>query len=202
MPYTLEEGSKLVKAARNAIELYLTINNFDRKIVEETIKEFNHKLGVFVTIEHYPTGTIRGSMGFSEPKEVLSKAIIDSAISSAGEDPNFVPVSHMEFEHMVIEVVLFDKSELINAKTEQGIKNSIKIGRDGLLLKYGYHEALILPKVPIENNWTKERLLDNLCIKAGVKKHIWKMGTAKLYIFKTQAFREKEPRGSIEELLF
>ena len=38
MEYSIEQGSKFVKAARNSIELYLTTYNFDRKIIEKTIK--------------------------------------------------------------------------------------------------------------------------------------------------------------------
>ncbi len=200
MEYSIEQGSKLVKAARNSIELYLTTYNFDRKILEKTITEHDNINGVFVTIEHYPTRTLRGCMGFAEPKEKLSKALIDAAIAAAAEDSRFVPVSHMEFEHMVVEVSILDKPKLIIASTEAAIKNSIKIGRDGLILKYGYHEAILLPNVPIENNWTKEKYLDNLCIKAGLKEHVWKTGQAKLYAFTTQIFREKEPRGEVEEV--
>ncbi len=200
MQFTIDQGSKIVKAARHAIELYLTVPNFDRKVVENTIKEFNHKLGVFVTIMHYPTNTLRGEMGFIEPKESLSKAVIDSAIAAAAEDKRFVPVSHMEFEHMVINVALIDKPVAIPESTEIGIKNIIKLGRDGLILKYGYHESLLFPNVPIENKWSKEKYLDNLCIKAGLKEHVWKTGQAKIYTFTAQIFQEKEPRGDIEEV--
>ncbi len=200
MEYSIEQGSKLVAAARNSIELYLTINNFDRKMIERTITEHDNNNGVFVTIEHYPTRTLRGCMGFVEPKEKFSKALIDAAIAAAAEDSRFVPVSHMEFEHMIVEVSILDKPKLITASTEIAIKNNIKLGRDGLILKYGYHEAILLPNVPIENNWTKEKYLDNLCIKAGLKEHIWKTGQARLYTFTAHIFREKEPRGEIEEV--
>ncbi|MEM0142601.1 MAG: TIGR00296 family protein [Candidatus Parvarchaeum sp.] len=200
MQYTNAEGSKLVKTARYAIELYLTVQNFDRKIVENTIKEFNHTAGVFVTIEHYPTRTLRGCIGFIDPKEELSKAVIDAAIAAAAEDQRFVPVSHMEFEHITIEVSILDKPKLISSFSELGIKNSIKIGRDGLVLKYGYHEAIILPNVPVDNNWTKEKYLDNLCIKAGLKEHMWKTRQAKIYAITTQTFKEKEPKGEVEKV--
>ena len=200
MEYSIEQGSKLVKTARNSIELYLTIHNFDRKMLERTITEHDNISGVFVTIEHYPTRTLRGCMGFTEPQEKLSKVLIDASIAAAAEDPRFVPVSHMEFEHMVVEVSILDKPKPITTSTETEIKNSIKTGRDGLILKYGYHEALLLPNAPIENNWTKEKYLDNLCIKAGLKEHTWKTGQTRLYTFTAQIFREKEPRGEVEEV--
>ncbi len=200
MSYTHEQGSKLVKASRHAIELYLTVQNFDRKIVENTIKEFNTHTSVFVTIEHYPTRTLRGCVGFIEPKEPLNKAVIDAAISAAAEDSRFVPVSHLEFEHMVIEVSILGERKPILSSSETVIKNSIKLGTDGLVIKYGYHEAVLLPNVPVENGWTKEKYLDNLCIKAGLKEHIWRTSQAKLYKFTAQSFREKEPRGEVEEI--
>lgn len=197
--YSLEEGTKLVKAARHAIELYITAKEFRSEAVESTIKEFTQKHGVFVSIYHYPTRTLRGCIGFPEGIGELKKLLVEAAVAASTEDPRFVPVSHLEFEHTVLEVSVLSKPEKIEGNAEQ-IKKQVKIGRDGLVIEYGYHKGLLLPIVPVEERWSIPRFLDEVCIKAGLPEHTWTHGTASLYRFSSQVFGEKEPRGDVQEV--
>jgi uncharacterized protein (TIGR00296 family) len=197
--YSLEEGTRLVRAARHAIELYITTKEFRPEAVESTIREFNQKHGVFVTIYHYPTKTLRGCIGFPEGVGEIKKLVVEAAIAAATDDPRFVPVSHLEFEHAVLEVSILSKLEKIKGNAEQ-IKKQVKIGRDGLVIEYGYHKGLLLPIVPVEERWSAPRFLDEVCIKAGLPEHTWMHGTASLYRFSSQVFRETEPRGRVEEV--
>ena len=197
--YSMGEGERLVKAARNAIELYISTREFKEEAVEKTISEFTQKHGVFVTIYHYPTRTLRGCIGFPEGIGELKKLLIDAAVAAAVEDPRFVPVSHLEFEHATIEVSVLSKLEKIHGDAEQ-IKKQIKIGRDGLVIEYGYHKGLLLPLVAVEERWSVPKFLENLCLKAGLPEHTWTHGTASLYKFSTQVFGETEPRGKVQEI--
>ena len=197
--YSLEEGTRLVKAARHAIELYITTKVFRGDAVEKTLPEFTQKHGVFVTIYHYPTRTLRGCIGFPEGIGEIRKLIVEAAVAAAVEDPRFVPVSHLEFEHTVIEISVLSKPEKIEGNAEQ-IKKHVKIGRDGLVIEYGYHKGLLLPIVPVEERWSVPRFLDEVCMKAGLPERTWANGTASLYKFSSQVFREKEPRGAVEEV--
>ena len=197
--YSVEEGERLVRAARHSIELYLTTRDFRNEVVEKTLSDFTQKHGVFVTIYHYPTKTLRGCIGFIEGVEELKKLIVQAAVAAAAEDPRFVPVSHLEFEHMVLEVSVLSKPERIRGSGEQ-LKKRIKAGRDGLIIEYGYHKGLLLPMVAVEERWDARRFLDEVCIKAGLPEHTWKQGAAALYRFSTQVFRETEPKGKVEEV--
>ncbi len=197
--YSLEEGTRLVKAARHAIELYITSREFRGDAVERTLSDFNQKHGVFVTIYHYPTRTLRGCIGFPEGVGEMKKLVVEAAVAAAAEDPRFVPVSHLEFEHATIEVSVLSPMERIQGSAEQ-IKKQVKIGRDGLVIEYGYHKGLLLPIVPVEEHWSVPRFLDEVCVKAGLPEHTWTHGTASLYRFSSQVFGEKEPRGKIEEI--
>ncbi len=168
--------------------------------MEKTLHEFTQKHGVFVTLYHYPTKTLRGCIGFSEGIGEVRKLLVEAAVAAATEDPRFVPISHLEFEHMVIEVSVLTKPERIHGNAEQ-VKKQVKIGRDGLVIEYGYHKGLLLPIVPVEERWSIPMFLDNVCLKAGLPEHTWMHGTAVLYKFSTQVFRETAPNGNVEEVM-
>lgn len=197
--YSLRDGEKLVKAARHSIELFLTVKDFKREVVENTLDGFDERHGVFVTLSHYPNKVLRGCIGFIEAVEPIKKLIIDAAIAAATEDPRFVSVSHLEFEHLVVEVSVLSKPERISGHSEELIKQ-IRIGKDGLIIEYGYHHGLLLPLVAVEEGWNAEKFLDNVCIKAGLPTHTWKQHGVSLYKFSTQVFKELEPRGTVEEV--
>lgn len=200
MPYTLADGEKLVKAARSAIELNLTSPHFKKEMVNTHISHMEEEHGVFVTIEHYPTKELRGCIGFPRAVGKLKDLLIDAAIAAATEDPRFVPISHLEFDHIVIEVSILSDPEPIKGKGDDKIKKEIKIGRDGLIIQSGYHSGLLLPIVPVEQEWSKEEYLENLCMKAGLPKFMWRHSHVNLYKFTTQVFRETSPGGHVEKV--
>ncbi len=198
-PYSLAEGELLVKAARNAIEIYLTSSNFRREAVEGSLSGFERRHGVFVTIYHYPTRALRGCIGFTEGVKPIRKLIVDAAVSAAVEDPRFVPLSHLELEHVTIEVSLLSEPARITGDPS-AIKDKVKVGRDGLMIEYGYNRGLLLPIVAVEEGWSAEEFLDNVCIKAGMGKQTWKRQGVSIYRFSSQVFAETEPRGRIREV--
>jgi uncharacterized protein len=197
--YSLSEGELLVRAARNAMELYLTSSNFRREAAEMGLSGFGRRHGVFVTIYHYPTRTLRGCIGFTEGVKPLGKLIVDAAVSAATEDPRFVPLSPPEFGHIVIEVSLLTEPEKISGDPSE-IRKQVRIGKDGLMIEYGYNRGLLLPIVAVEEGWGAEEFLDNVCIKAGMAKQTWRQRGVSLYRFSAQVFAETEPRGRVTEV--
>jgi len=197
--YSLSEGELLVKAARNAIEIYLTSSNFRREAVESSLVGFERRHGVFVTIYHYPTRTLRGCIGFTEGVAPIRKLIVDAAISAAVEDPRFVPLSHLELEHVTIEVSVLSEAARIMGEPSK-IRDQVEVGKDGLIVEYGYNRGLLLPIVAVEEGWGAEEFLDNVCIKAGMGRQMWKRPEVSIYKFSTQVFAEAEPRGRIREV--
>lgn len=197
--YSIEEGRLLVKAARNAIEIFVTTANFRREAVEATLGGFNSRHGVFVTLHHYPTRTLRGCIGFTEGAKPISKLLVDAAVAAAAEDPRFVPVMESELGRIIVEVSVLGPAERLRGEGD-ALRDQIRIGADGLILEYGYHRGLLLPIVPVEQGWGAEEFLDNLCAKAGLRPHIWRQHGIALFRFSTQVFTEVEPRGKIEEV--
>ena len=86
-----DEGILAVKAARTSIEAET------QGIMPEIDlpDSFDRKSGVFVTINTYPDGRLRGCIGYPEPVFSLRDALIHSA-QSACHDPRFMPLSERE----------------------------------------------------------------------------------------------------------
>ncbi len=196
--YSLKEGSHLVAAARNAIELFLIDPEFDRMIVSKTIEHFERPHGVFVSLEHYPTREPRGLMGFPKAISPLGEMVVESAIAAAFEDQRFVPISKNEMDHLVIGISIL--SEPVKATGGKARRlSSIKLGRDGIIVQYGLYMGILLPQVAVEHGWGKERFLDEACRRAGLHSGYWTQPNVKLYRFEAQTFAEQEPNGRVIE---
>lgn len=197
--YTLNDGEDLVKAARDSIELFLITPSFNKNIVEKNLNRFTDHHGVFVTLEHYPTRTPRGCIGFPRAVAPIKESVIDAAIAAAFEDPRFVSVSKHELNELLVEVSVLSKLVRLEGG-EQTRKKSVEVGRDGLLIEYGVYSGLLLPNVPVEQGWDKKKFLQQVCIKASLHSYYWAQPNVKIYKFETQRFREETPNGKIIEI--
>ena len=66
----------------------------------------------------------------------------------------------------------------------------IKVGRDGLLMKNGDYEGLLLPQVPVEQNWHRDTFLEQTCVKAGMDAACWKDENTDIFRFTAVVFSE------------
>ncbi len=64
----------------------------------------------------------------------------------------------------------------------------IRIGKHGLVISKGNKRGLLLPQVPVENNWSRETFLKQACLKAGLPPNTWK-SEADIYIFEAIIFQ-------------
>ncbi len=196
--YSLEHGRQLVKAARNCVELSLMDMHFDRKIVLDTLSEFERPHGIFVTLKHYPTMELRGCIGFPRAIGPLNEALVDSAIAAAFEDSRFVSVSKKEIDELLVEISILSSPVLVSGN-EKARLGAINVPGDGLMIEYGHYSGLLLPIVAVEQKWDKRKFLDETCIKAGLHTDYWKQQNVRLYRFETQVFREESPNGNVIE---
>ncbi|MEM3841429.1 MAG: TIGR00296 family protein [Candidatus Micrarchaeaceae archaeon] len=194
--YSLEDGKKLVVAARNSIELYLKDPKFEPKIVKETLREFSEPAGVFVTLRHYPVGTPRGHAGFSEPIAPLGESLVEASIAAAFGDQRFVPVSHRELEDIVIEVDVLSSLQKINGGEANRLRR-FSLGKHGILIKYGMRKGLMMPGFPIRHGLSKVGALSETCVHAGLPQNYWKQPNVSLFYFTTYNFVEESPYGRV-----
>ena len=109
---SLEEGRLLVELARRTIEGYLRTGK--KPPVSKVGAKLRERRGVFVTLTKY--GELRGCIGHPLPTLPLIEAVIDSAVSSAVQDPRFSPVTQDELPDIQVEVSVLTPPELIKVK--------------------------------------------------------------------------------------
>ncbi len=195
---TQEEGEYLVKLARNAAETYLK----KKEILEvpyNVPSKFNEQCGVFVTINSVEDkGHLRGCIGLPYPTTMLAQAVIESAISSATQDPRFLPMTVKELDKVVFEVSVLTPPLPVKVENPQDYRSKIKVGKDGLIIERTHYKGLLLPQVPVELNWDEETFLCECCVKAGLPPDSWLLKGTKVYNFQAIIFEETSPKGKIQ----
>jgi len=155
--------------------------------------------GVFVTIKRHSDGSLRGCVGFIHPTP-LWDAVQRAAVFAAFGDSRFLPLGANELDDAVFEVSVMTEPVPVGGKSCEDWKKKIRVGRDGLIIFNGGYSGLLLPQVPLEQNWDASDFLDNLCYKAGLPTEALSDSGTKLLKFECQVFAEAEPNGKIVEL--
>jgi AmmeMemoRadiSam system protein B/AmmeMemoRadiSam system protein A len=191
----MSERKTLLRLARDTIETYLSSG----KKVDPTQGDYQltplmkRKLGAFVTLKKH--GQLRGCIGMIQEKMPLYQAVVDYAIHSATQDPRFKPMTADEAKEVEIEISVMNPTA--GPMTPfQKVKDvsEIVIGRDGLLLRKGSYQGILLPQVPAEQGWDRDKYLEGICRKARLPDGAWESEGAELYRFSAQVFGEREPQ--------
>ncbi len=193
---TLEEGTKAVHFARQIIQDHL---QHAKHTSSNLGGSFHQKQGVFVTLHTFPDHELRGCIGIPLPIMTLEEALIESA-KSVTRDPRFPPLQRKELDAIVVETTVLTKPQRINAPQPQDYLKHILIGRDGLLVEQSFYKGLLLPQVPVEQEWEPEEYLSHACMKAGLPPDAWIDKATKISTFQGQIFTEIKPQGSIKEI--
>jgi uncharacterized protein (TIGR00296 family) len=64
----------------------------------------------------------------------------------------------------------------------------IKVGQHGLLMKDDTHEGILLPQVPVEEKWDRQKFLEETCAKAGMRAGCWKDESTDIFQFTAVVF--------------
>ena len=69
--------------------------------------------------------------------------------------------------------------------------DEIVVGRDGLLVKNGGYEGLLLPQVAEEYGWDRIQFVEQTCVKAGLSRDAWKDEGTDIFRFHAIVFHEE-----------
>lgn len=140
--------------------------------------------GAFVTLRK--EGNLRGCIGNIVSERPLSETINDMSIAAALRDPRFIPLSADELMNVKIEISVLTPLEKVEDLTR------IKTGRDGLLVKNGYHSGLLLPQVATEQDWDRETFINQTFIKAGLTPEYINDEKTEIFSFTADVFSEDD----------
>ncbi len=172
--FSEEEKDMLFTIARNTIHTMLYENrrySVDSQSLPKSLKE---PLGVFVTLKK--DKALRGCIGRFVSSDPLWKVVVESALSSAFDDPRFTPLTREEFSNTDMEITVLGPLKRIKSYKE------IILGRHGIYISKDTRSGTMLPQVAVENNWTVEEFLGYTARdKAGIGWEGWKF--AELYIY-------------------
>ncbi len=143
-----------------------------------------HQGGAFVTLRSRD-GTLRGCVGVLESSDPLSDTVARMAVAAARSDRRFDPLREDELAGIVIEISAL--GPLWKVRPED-----IEIGRDGLLVRDGGAQGVLLPQVAAENGWDRETFLDKTCGKAGLPAKAWQDEGAAVFAFAATVFGEDD----------
>jgi uncharacterized protein len=189
-----QDGEILVKTARKIVEEYLISKN-KIKLDEKFENYFSFNSGVFVTLNDQ--SGLRGCIGFPLPDKKLYIALKDAAIAAATEDPRFPKVEPEELGKITFEVTVLTPPEEIQVDDPKDFPSKIRVGQDGLIVKFGLNSGLLLPQVPVEYGWNSEEFLCHTCEKAQLPNDIWKNSQTKIMKFEGIVFKEESPNGQV-----
>jgi len=166
-----EQKSSIQKAAQFVV--IATVCN--RKLTSEWLNILGpmvdlHVMGMFTTLSR---GTqLRGCCGFLGRPTKLQDAILSSAQRTAKEDSRMPAISTSELAYLNLDVSVLASPMVLTVPAEQRMEH-IQVGRHGLKITRGQQAGLLLPNVPVEQNWSVEQFLEGVCRKAGIPDASW-----------------------------
>jgi len=158
---------------------------------------FQSPRGVFVTLRRWPSGELRGCIGYPLPVYPLGVAIPRMATAAALEDPRFRPVDAGELDALTIEVSVLTLPEPLPGTGADGRLAQVRVGVDGLIVDRGGSSGLLLPQVAPEQGWNALELLEGTCQKAGLPPDAWRSMATQVRRFQAEVFGEGSPNGPV-----
>ena len=180
-PFSLNvhERSELLALARKSVEHAVREGKlYDADASSSEL--LNQERGAFVTLKE--SGELRGCIGYTSSLKPLYLTVRDTATYAALRDPRFPPVSASELPKLEYEIsVLSPLRRVLDVR-------QVKVGQHGLLMKDDTHEGILLPQVPVEEKWDRQKFLEETCAKAGMRAGCWKDENTDIFQFTAVVF--------------
>lgn len=142
--------------------------------------------GAFVTLEERETHDLRGCIGHVAGDRPLGEVIRQVAVSAARADPRFPPVEPAELPRLRVEISVLGEPRYAPAPDPA----VIVIGRDGVLVRRGRAQGVLLPQVATEHGFGAEAFLNAVCQKAGLLAGSWREPDTQVFTFTADVFVE------------
>jgi AmmeMemoRadiSam system protein A len=128
----------IVRLAKEAVEEYVHHGKVLRP--EKLTAEMAGKAGVFVSIKK--RGELRGCIGtFMPTRQNIAEEIVTNAISSATQDPRFMPVEAFELDDLEYSVDVLTEPEPVRSVDQLDPKEY------GVIVECDFRRGLLLPNL-------------------------------------------------------
>jgi len=166
-PTEEREAKVLLELARASIAKAVGVPyKYDEEITLKENPWLQEKGAAFVTLTT-KGDQLRGCIGSLVAHRKLYNDVIENAKNAAIHDPRFVALSEEEFNDIDVEVSILTPALPVEYSSIEDLKSKIKVGIDGVVLKYGKYQATFLPQV-WEQLPSFELFFAHLCKKAGM----------------------------------
>jgi AmmeMemoRadiSam system protein A len=175
------ERKTLLGLARRAVEARV---KGERLPPETPSGRLSERQGAFVTLRRKADGELRGCIGYPEPTLPLSEAVVRGAQAAATADTRFASIGAEELSAIRIEISILTPM----AKTRP---EEVRVGTDGLVVRCGARQGLLLPQVATEWGWDRETFLAETCRKAGLPRDSWQKPGTEIFAFQAEVIGEE-----------
>jgi AmmeMemoRadiSam system protein A len=176
MSLSAQQRSQILDLARAHIRQALRLDDQVPHVTDEALRQ---PAGCFVSLHTLHGRRLRGCVGRIDASVPLVDAL-HSASLSVLRDPRFTrePVLPEELAWLEIEV------SVLSAPWPVAQPLEFEPLEHGIYLTFGSRTGCFLPQVARETGWTREQLLDRLCLeKLGLPAQTWRHPDAKLQVF-------------------
>jgi len=178
----------LLSLARASIKSSFRAGGVDTAGIEEEYPALAHMGASFVTLTQ--NGQLRGCIGSIIAHRSLLEDVLHNARAAAFNDPRFKPLEEEELSRTKIEVSVLTPPKIVEYDDVNDLRNKIRVGIDGVILKEGYHQATFLPQVWEELN-DFDLFFAHLCQKAGLDMNCFQ-SHPEISVYQVQKVKEDE----------
>ncbi len=183
---TRHQQLTLLELARDAILAHLSRGRGARPRSLEASSDpaLDVDRGAFVSL--HVEGQLRGCIGSIHAMNPLRNTVADMAVAAATGDSRFAPMTSADMRYADIEISVLSELEPAHAE-------DVRVGTHGVLIVRGSKRGVLLPQVPTQFGWDRERFVGEACRKAGLASDAY-MNDPKLRImvFTALVFSESE----------
>ena len=176
-----------LSATDRAILLGLARDSIRAQLVGEALPEFEFSgalaepRSAFVSL--HLDGHLRGCIGTLTHDRPLHQVVQDMALAAAFRDPRFPPLGLNELSALEIQISVLSAPQPTPAQR-------VIPGLHGVSVAQGSHRAVYLPQVARDEGWSREMLLEQTCLKAGLDPDAWKHPETQIATFTAEIFDE------------
>lgn len=180
---TFDEKQTLLRFAHARLKAYLAEEPVRVGNAFELGALADNYAGVFVSV--YVANQLRGCIGNLNLTAPLPEMIAEMA-QAAAHDPRFERLQAHELAEVAIEISLLRQMQPVRSPDE------IQIGRDGLLVRRGKKQGLLLPQVAAKRGWEVITFLEQACHKANLPLAAWQEPETQVLRFEAEVFSEHD----------